>query len=401
MFVVYFKQENGNFRTYNGNEYKDENCYLMGCHFELNKSYDKTDESLKEYYGKMIVWSNEIASTFNIDFKYIDSFTDIIASTRLIKIMCFKHYQYMDEIDSVEANYIEKPYNGGLMYVKQMKKAHNTYSNDKNNFYSDIMGNPDYDFYFPDKSGYEVKIDTISLDTLKYGFYNIQIKPKCDDAYKIFSFNYKNWYNYYCVKFVLENEDYFDYEIINDDKYNAYLYDSVVKSSDIFNGWLKKIEYLKRRFPNNKLVKNLSRAWGGLSMMNSIKINENEILDNPDKYENYEIVDTYIYDETTIYKIKKIDDNIYKFNIRLKSWINSFCRVQIAKTIIRNIDSVVRVQTDSISYNKDIQPDKTEKREEKTTGYIRFTSVNNYHHKCKVCKNYLKHKLFKNHECLS
>ena len=198
---------------------------------------------------------------------------------------------------------------------------------------------------------------------------------------------------------MLEHEDYFHYELITDCKVNAYLFRSVVKSSDIFGGWLKKLSYLKSRFPNNKLVKNLSRAWGGLSMQTFIKVNENDILENPEKYADYEIIDTIVNEESIIHKLKNKDDKIYKHNIRLKSWLNSFCRVEMAKTILNNIDNVVRVQTDSITYNSDIEPDKTEKREEKSTGYIRFSSVNNYHHKCKACKNYFKYKDFKCHSC--
>jgi hypothetical protein len=281
------------------------------------------------------------------------------------------------------------------MYVK--KSEQKVYSNDKNNYYSEVMGNPKYNFYIPDKTGYETKIN--NLENLQYGFYHIKIEPLNENAYKIFSFNINNWYNFYCVKFVLENKEYFKYELIMNTEINAYLYKSVVKSSNIFGGWLKKLTYLKFRYPDNKLVKNLSRAWGGLSMKNCIKVNENDILENPEKYKDYEVIDTVINEDAIIHKLRNINDKVYKHNIRLKSWINSFCRCEIAKTILKNIDNVVRVQTDSITYNKDIKPDTTEKREDKTSGFILFKTVNNYYNKCKQCKEYFKYKDFKDHKC--
>lgn len=400
VYNVYYKNNKGNYIIYDGKDIKEKNEELTDPHFELIKSLDKTNDNLKQYHKDIKVWAEQIRDTFMTDIKpnYLEAFTDILASVRFINFMCFKNYKYHEIISTTEALYIDKPYNGGLMYVKPTTKAHKCYSNDKNNFYSEVMGNPQYEFYIPDKDGYETKIKDIGVN-LKYGYYHMKIEPKTEQAYKIFSFNSDNWYNFYCVKFVLENKDYFNYELIMDCDVNAYLYNSVVKSSDIFGGWLKKLTYLKSRFPDNKLVKNLSRAWGGLSMKTCIKVNENIILKNPEKYENYEIIDTIVNEESIIHKLKTKDNKTYKHNIRLKSWINSFCRCEIAKTILKNIDCVVRVQTDSITYNKDIEPDKTEKKELKTTGYIRFSTVNNYHHKCKQCKEYFKYKDFHNHKC--
>lgn len=400
-YKVYYKNNKNNFITYDGENIIEENKEILDPHFELNKSYEKTEDNLKDYHKNIRIWAEQIRDTFNKNIKpyYLEAFTDIVASVRFIKFMCYKDYKNHQDIDHLEASYIDKPYNGGLMYCKESKNAHIVYSNDKNNYYSEIMGNPKYDFYIPNKRGKEMKLN--NLDNLQFGFYHIKIQPKTDDAYKIFSFNLDNWYNYYCVKFVLENKEYFNYELITDSDYNAYIYDSVVKSSDIFGGWLKKLSYLKSQFPNNKLVKNLSRGWGGLSMKNDIiKVNENDILENPEKYEDYEIIDTHYNEESIIHILQNIEnDKPYKHNIRLKSWLNSFARCELAKTILKNINNVVRVQTDSITYNIDIKPDNTEKREEKSTGYIKFNSVNSYEHKCRKCKNYYKYKDFKNHNC--
>jgi hypothetical protein len=400
MYKVYYKLEDGNFKTYDGKNISTQKSSLSEPHFELSKGCDKTDKNLIEYHKDVKIWAEQIKNTFTTNTKpdYLGAYTDILASVRFFNFMCSKYYKEHDTIDDIESKYIDKPYNGGLMYVKDMTETEKVYTNDKNMYYTEIMGNENYDFFIPDKKGYETHITKLKLKKLKYGFYHIKIEAKTDDAYKIFSFNIDSWYNYYCVKFVLENEEYFDYELITDVEYNAYLYDSVVKCSDICNGWFKKLTYLKSSFPKNKLVKNLTRAWGGLSMKNTIKVNEEEIIKNPDKYESYEIIDTLTYgtdgedDYLVVHKLKNINDQVYKHNIRLKSWLNSYCRCNLAKTILKNIDKVVRVQTDSITYNKNVKPDETEKREEKTTGYIIFKSVNSYFHECVVCKKQFKYK---------
>jgi hypothetical protein len=421
-YKVYYRNDKKNFITYDGVNIKEENSELLDPHFELNKSYEKTEDNLKNYHKNIKIWSEQITNSFNTNIKpsYLDSFTDSISAVRFINFMSHKYYKNHEDIDNIEALYIDKTYNGGLMYCKESKKAHYVYSNDKNNYYTEIMGNPKYDFYIPSKTnGTEAYLESLGRRNLQYGYFHVKIEPKNDDAYKIFSFNANNWYNYYDIKFILYDtcddklygdcdlfnkpNRYFNFELIDDGQPNAYIYDSdcIVKSSDIFGNWFKKLSYLKSQFPDNKLIKNLSRAWGGLSMKNNIiKVNENDILENPDKYDDYEIIDTHYNEESTIHILQKINNKPYKHNIRLKSWLNSFARCELAKTILKNIDNVVRVQTDSITYNIDVKPDNTEKREEKSTGYIKFNSVNSYKHKCRrSCKNYYKYKDFKNHDC--
>ena len=46
--------------------------------------------------------------------------------------------------------------------------------------------------------------------------------------------------------------------------------------------------------------------------------------------------------------------NIYEFQFRLKAFLTDFGRVKIAKIALQNIDNVVRIQTDSITFDKPI-----------------------------------------------
>ena len=46
--------------------------------------------------------------------------------------------------------------------------------------------------------------------------------------------------------------------------------------------------------------------------------------------------------------------NIYEYQFRLKAFLTDFGRVKIAKIALQNIDNVVRIQTDSITFDKSI-----------------------------------------------
>ena len=46
--------------------------------------------------------------------------------------------------------------------------------------------------------------------------------------------------------------------------------------------------------------------------------------------------------------------DIYEFQFRLKAFLTDFGRVKIAKIALQNINNVVRIQTDSITYDEKI-----------------------------------------------
>ena len=46
--------------------------------------------------------------------------------------------------------------------------------------------------------------------------------------------------------------------------------------------------------------------------------------------------------------------NIYEYQFRLKAFLTDFGRVKIAKIALVNIDNEVRIQTDSITFDKPI-----------------------------------------------
>jgi hypothetical protein len=59
--------------------------------------------------------------------------------------------------------------------------------------------------------------------------------------------------------------------------------------------------------------------------------------------------------EGDIYRLINLKSDIYEFQFRLKAFLTDFGRVKIAKIALGNIDNVVRIQTDSITFDTPIK----------------------------------------------
>jgi hypothetical protein len=72
-------------------------------------------------------------------------------------------------------------------------------------------------------------------------------------------------------------------------------------------------------------------------------------------------------------------NNPYKYNFRLKAFLTSFGRMKIAEVAMNNVDSVIRIQTDGIVFNKKVNLSISGLiPEDKTTGLIEWRNVNRY-----------------------
>ena len=78
---------------------------------------------------------------------------------------------------------------------------------------------------------------------------------------------------------------------------------------------------------------------------------KNLILDLDDDYHIEEIRVKSTGDE---YRLVNLKTNIYEYQFRLKAFLTDFGRVKIAKIALQNIDNVVRIQTDSITFDQPI-----------------------------------------------
>jgi len=112
---------------------------------------------------------------------------------------------------------------------------------------------------------------------------------------------------------------------------------------------------LKKEHPKNKLIKYLSSSLHGvLSSYKKVIVDDDEDLPNdPDNFHFYK------------YKIKADGNGInYFYNknqvshhpFRIKPFLVSYGRTKLAKVALQDIDKVVRIATDSISYTGDYLP---------------------------------------------
>jgi hypothetical protein len=176
-------------------------------------------------------------------------------------------------------------------------------------------------------------------------------------------------------------------ELIKDGEPNAYLYnaDDMVPLNSITKEWFKNLTNLRKKLKDNKLLKHLiSSAWGHLNANNKIYKSwediESEGLDIGTTSEyDYKILNYYDYGDRQCYELLNCKSP-YKYNIRLKPWITALARNLTASIVLEDIDRVVRVQTDSVSFTREQEFDNPDLViEEKTTGKIHWIHTNSYH----------------------
>ncbi len=407
-YIVYYKLFDV-YYYYDGKKCKTTEMLheLKANQYKLHHSYPETESGLKQYYKDMNVWNEEIKSGFDkCKFDYLSKYNDMIASEHFCLMFIKKHLNQFDEINFSESGWIEKCYNAGIQSCKPNDNPMKVYSYDGKGFYQYILSNDD--FYIPTCKGYETILDELpEIEDLKHGIYRVKITSKNPDATMVFAFNSKNHYYYYDLVFAMKHRKLFKIRLIDDGKPNAYLYDNIIKSSSIFGEWNKKINLLKKDFPDNKLLKNLgSKVWGKLVEHNQFIVTQTEMDKNYEKYENYNIIRTKVVGEHGTDEYRKIhylqDENKpYCYNLRLKAQITSFARNLVGSHAIDNLDDIVRIHTDSISFKKPWKElNKTIfKKEEKSSGLIQFYGCNNYFHQCWNCSTQFKYHDFVKHKC--
>jgi hypothetical protein len=408
-YLIYYRQLDGNFKTYNSDTKVIEVIERLpktGHKYFVMAGYEKivmingkkrkicNEESLIKYANDFKVWVQQLRKTEmyggngirDIDYRF--SFTHFMAVTATFKKLCKDKYEHHHPIIRIEYDNFEGCYNAGLQYCGEPITC-DSYGYDFSSQYLWILlAN---DFLIPSKQGTETHYDELP-DILEYGIYRVKVITNNKDFKKVFSMSYKYTYTSISLLFALEVKDRFDltFEMIQDGKPNAYVYDKecLVKSSVIFSNY-KHLYKIKCKFPKNKLVKHLSSAlWGHVNSFNTIRMtldemNEKNINRGMSSKCDYVIKNHIIYENNEYYELIDMK-RPYNFNIRLKPFITSYARNQTARVALLDLDSVIRIHTDGVAFNKDMTAIIKEsgiKRllpENKTTGLIRWRNVSSY-----------------------
>ena len=374
-FIVFYKLSNLSFRTYNYRFQRfdtisklqyDSNQYemLTKCIDELN------DENLKIYADELVIARNKLLSSKTLKIKF-DYFDDSFKMSNgqyyyrnhsnnvksFLKRLIKKQYLNFEPIILLEESYFNKTYKGGISTGYPGTYQCTTY--DFKFFYPSILASTE--FQIATTEGVMKEIKTVLPKKFKYGIYNVKITSEDEFFNMLFAFSKENHYTHYSLNFVLEYNKYYEGKIELEFMSNqALMYNDLIDSSDIFYIWYVNLWKLKKEMPKNKLIKKLaSSCWGELQSQKKFWKTEDEVIDEKldigFEYENdYHIEEIRTKPSGDIYRLINLKKDIYEFQFRLKAFLTDFGRVKIAKIALQNINNVVRIQTDSITYNEPI-----------------------------------------------
>ena len=384
-YFVFFENSNKNFRVlYNDDTFDtliDKPKESEYHRYELMKGFKGNDAGLVEFKAAMIKWNEELKNNGILSIDWFKYYSHFHAVELTFKRLCKGKYEHFDPIDATESEWIESTHNGGLNYCEPGE--HQSFGYDFSSFYPICM--VEYHFEMPFKKGKEVKLTKLPKK-LDLGFYRVKITSDHKHATKLFAFCKTHTYTNISLNHALDlEEDYdFKFELIIDDKPNAYIYPKGVKSKEVFGNWCEKLFKIKQKYPKNKLIKHLlSSLHGSLSRSNNVfktfdQIEEEELKVSMNNDADYKIIDYIVNEDKEIYKLQSMIQP-YRYNFRLKSFLTSFGRVKIANVATYNLNDVIRVQTDGIVFTSQLKVNfPLLIKEDKTTGLIKWENVNKY-----------------------
>lgn len=405
VYYIYFRNSKGEFRMLNS-ETKEIDDATYSTYYErtpkfftiTTAGFEPTDEGLLEYQKKFESWCSELQKNDILKIEFKKYFNMDSAATLTFKRLCKGKYEHHNPISRTERTWMDKCYNGGLMYGERIETESHGY--DYSFFYPKILASKN--LFIPTCEGKEVTLDELPKD-LKTGYYHVKIVCQNINFKKLFAFSEDHVYTDRSLYQALKHQKEFKVEIslFDDGKPNAYTYDTVERADQIFGNWYRKISALKEKFPKNPLVKWLgSSLWGHICKKQTIYMKESELKDLDvgitDKHRFIIVGEHFTKKGDNYYELidteKKSD-----FNIRLMPFLTAYARNKTArvclgninygvnkdKNVTHNLSDVIRIHTDGIVF-KTIQTDlegnliKDLKVEDKTTGHIKWTSVNKY-----------------------
>ena len=379
---IFYQVKNDEYRVYVpwNNELKTvdkDTLYKITHKYEMMAGYNQIEDidiNLQQYYLDFRKWNDELFKN-GID-AYTHSYNNDLAVLRAFTKYSSFNLNNKETIEEIETKYFEACNNGYLEAC--VPGTYECYGYDMSSFYPRILGNSK--LKIPLREGKEYKLESIDKYNLKFGFYKIVIECYHEDFVKIFKFSNDNTYTHYSLLFAYMYQKEYDIKIgLNmTEEYNAYLYndEDIIETKSIFNTWLNKLIDVKTKLKGNKLIKHLlSSLWGTLSRKNydiKIAVSEKE-LEGYDENE-YNIVDCDI--QNGIYHVCK-KQNKYKYNIRLKPFLQSYQRCFMGRIAHDNhFDQIVRICCDNITYKSDVKIDVPNfLPEEKTTGKIQWKNA--------------------------
>ena len=380
-YYVYYKQKNGQYRLLDRNGVTKKLDRLPSEEkfkgYEMFKGYEPTLEDLTRFMKDMRTWIYQLRKNKTFSIQYDFYYTHHCAVEGVFKQLSKGLYEHHKPITAIEYEWIEKCKNSGLMYVKL--GTYNCFGYDQKKFYARLLASNK--FKIPNAPGTEQTLKKLpKRKKLKYGYYHVKITCDNDNFRKIFSFSKDNVYTNTSLYQAMKYQDEYDVKIeLFQEENNCYLYkDDCIESGDkVFKKWYETLNKIALEYPKNKLIKYLmSFLWGHLSATNKVYKSVYD-MDNDDDTNEYKLIHYNDENENNKYYTLLLVQKPYKYNLRLKPFLTSYARNEISKTVMLSINNVVRIQTDSVTFDKEINcVDENLIAEKKTTGLMEWVHVN-------------------------
>jgi hypothetical protein len=384
-YYIYYEKSDGTYRCYNTETEQLETLnklpFSIGT-FHIMKGYEASDKGIMDYYTDFNKWQNELRYNKILSIRYDKYYNHRSAVELTFKRLSKNKYEHFESIEMTEHNLINKCPNGGLAYLNPdcADKLLDCYSFDFTANYPTILQSKKFKIATKPYTEYTLK-KLPKRKKVKLGIYHVSITSSHPHIKRIFAFSKHNYYQDESIKFALKHSKKFNIniELIQDGKSNAFIYEEYVTGREVFGNWFDQLIQLKKKYPKNRLAKHLlSSIWGSITHMKNVNKTYEQIVEqNIDVDNDYYIHELIIKPNTEYYVLIPVT-NAYTFNIRIKSLLTAFARNNIAKVVLNNIDTFVRVQTDGATFTKPIDNTKYEGflPEAKTTGKLIWKHVN-------------------------
>jgi len=362
-------------------------------HYEMLNEYDPTHEELIRFSNDFAKWIKKMKTRKYFSIDYLKYYNHHIATVRQFKILCKGLYENIEDVDIIEYMWINRCHNGGLLYCKEGNYIKCFGYDFKNNHPMRLT-----EFRFPTKKGKEEKITELKKH-LRFGYYHVKIESDDSDIKKVFAFSKHHVYTNTSIEQARRLQDRgfsIDITLVIDDEPNCYVYKTkdVIVGDKVFGKWYKQMTLMRKDLPDIKLLKfMLSSLWGHLCESNVQSYNTEYI-------EKHNLWDELCVGNESKYKIiehcTRGDDNDYyrlldnenpaKYPLyRIKAFLNAYHRNRTAQVALEDIDHVVRICIDNVTFNKE-QKNITDKYnnlflEEKSTGHVIFIHSAKYYNK--------------------
>jgi len=366
---LFYPRRQKNLRTY----YKDKD----GVHVYDGKSISlinkDTFNTMNNYHSKYLMI--EVANHTDAELeqkreKYIkDAKTILELSNGKINMYQYKNAQNCaldtwlqttkalkqpEPIGELEGTVLQKSMLGGCLYAKKGYKGF-AVSYDCNSRYSAILASQYFYVVMGEGKPMQLSTDEFSQRVhggpegkFNYGLYHCIITG----SHNLFMKNTDNWYTHFDLRCALELG--LTMEIIQNDQFNFYSYDGVekIQAKKIFGKWVNDMYELKQK--GAPVKPHLSSLWGKLceKVVHRVRVNNGETYEIPDTKKpilmrpaNNGGMNIYIRDVGKVFKTDFA---------RIGTFLTSYARMSFVRMIKPYENHIVRVHTDSVTLNKDI-----------------------------------------------